>query len=112
MDMMFTYGAGLDVHKKTVMACRVIPDPTGQQEDDHRDLARQERVAEVGGPADLQHCKGERDLCHPVPERVDRARPDEQAHVALAQSVSHGRRAHRPTRPKPSRRKPTSRGTS
>jgi hypothetical protein len=33
MDVMFTYGAGLDVHKKTVMACRVIPDSTGQQAD-------------------------------------------------------------------------------
>jgi transposase len=33
MDVMFTHGAGLDVHKKTVMACRVTPDPTGQQAD-------------------------------------------------------------------------------
>jgi transposase len=31
MDVMFTHGAGLDVHKKTVMACRVTPDPTGAQ---------------------------------------------------------------------------------
>ena len=33
MDVMFTHCAGLDVHKKTVMACRVTPDPTGQQAD-------------------------------------------------------------------------------
>jgi hypothetical protein len=25
MDVMFTHGAGLDGHKKTVMACRVTP---------------------------------------------------------------------------------------
>jgi transposase len=30
MDVIFPHCAGLDVHKKTVMACRVIPDPTGQ----------------------------------------------------------------------------------
>jgi transposase len=33
MDVVFTHGAGLDVHKKTVMACRVTPDPMGQQVD-------------------------------------------------------------------------------
>jgi transposase len=33
MDVSFTHGAGLDGHKKTVMACRVTPDPTGQQVD-------------------------------------------------------------------------------
>jgi transposase len=33
MDVIFTHCAGLDVHKKTVMACRVTPDPTGQQVD-------------------------------------------------------------------------------
>jgi transposase len=33
MDVMFTHGAGLDVHKKTVMACRVTPDPSGEQAD-------------------------------------------------------------------------------
>jgi transposase len=33
MDVVFTQCAGLDVHKKTVMACRVTPDPTGQQAD-------------------------------------------------------------------------------
>jgi transposase len=33
MDVMCTHGAGLDVHKKTVMAYRVTPDPTGEQAD-------------------------------------------------------------------------------
>jgi transposase len=33
MDVVFTHCAGLDVHKKTVMACRVTPDPTGRQAD-------------------------------------------------------------------------------
>ena len=33
MDVIFTHGAGLDVHKKTVMACRVTPDPTEQHAD-------------------------------------------------------------------------------
>jgi transposase len=33
MDVVFTHCAGVDVHKKTVMACRVTPDPTGQQPD-------------------------------------------------------------------------------
>jgi transposase len=33
MDVIFTHCAGLDVHKKTVMACRITPDPTGQQAD-------------------------------------------------------------------------------
>ena len=33
MDVVFTHCAGLDVHKKTVMACRVTPDPMGQQAD-------------------------------------------------------------------------------
>ena len=33
MDVMFTHCAGLDVHKKTVMACRVTPDPTGEHAD-------------------------------------------------------------------------------
>jgi transposase len=33
MDVMFTHGAGLDVHKKTVMACRVTPNPTGEHAD-------------------------------------------------------------------------------
>jgi transposase len=33
MDVVFTHCAGLDVHKKTVMACRVTPDPLGQQVD-------------------------------------------------------------------------------
>jgi len=33
MDVVFTHCAGLDVHKKTVMACRATPDPSGQQPD-------------------------------------------------------------------------------
>jgi transposase len=33
MDVIVTHCAGLDVHKKTVMACRVTPDPSGQQAD-------------------------------------------------------------------------------
>jgi transposase len=33
MDVVFTHCAGLDVHKKTVTACRVTPDPSGQQAD-------------------------------------------------------------------------------
>jgi transposase len=33
MDVIFTHCAGLDVHKKSIMACRVTPDPTGQQAD-------------------------------------------------------------------------------
>jgi transposase len=38
MDVIFPHGAGLDVHKKTVMACRVMPDPTGQQADGRMEL--------------------------------------------------------------------------
>jgi transposase len=33
MDVVLTHGAGLDVHKQTVMACRVVPDSLGQQAD-------------------------------------------------------------------------------
>jgi transposase len=33
MDVMFTHCAGLDVHKKTLTACRVTPDPTGREAD-------------------------------------------------------------------------------
>jgi len=33
MDVIFTHCAGLDVPKKTVMACRITPDPTGRQAD-------------------------------------------------------------------------------
>jgi transposase len=31
MDVVFTHGAGLDVPKKSVMACRITSDPTAQQ---------------------------------------------------------------------------------
>ena len=30
MDVVFTHCAGLDVHKKSITACRMVPDPTGQ----------------------------------------------------------------------------------
>jgi transposase len=33
MDVVFTHCAGLNFQNKTVMACRVTPDPTGQQAD-------------------------------------------------------------------------------
>ena len=33
MDGLFPHGAGLEGHQQRVMACRVIPDPTGQQAD-------------------------------------------------------------------------------
>jgi transposase len=33
MDVIFPSCAGLDVHKRSVMACRITPDPTGQQTD-------------------------------------------------------------------------------
>jgi transposase len=31
MDVVFLRCAGLDVHKKSITACRIVPDPTGQQ---------------------------------------------------------------------------------
>lgn len=31
MDVVFTRCAGLDVHKKRITACRMVPDPTGQE---------------------------------------------------------------------------------
>lgn len=31
MDILYTHCAGLDVHKKTVVACRIFQEPTGQQ---------------------------------------------------------------------------------
>ena len=31
MDVVFTHCAGLDVHKKSVTACRLLSDPTGEQ---------------------------------------------------------------------------------
>jgi transposase len=33
MDVVFAHSAGLELHKKTVMVCRVTPDPPGQQAD-------------------------------------------------------------------------------
>jgi transposase len=38
MDVIFSHCAGLDVHKKTVMACRILSDPTGQQADGRMEL--------------------------------------------------------------------------
>jgi transposase len=37
MDVMFTHGAGLDVHNQTGTACRVSPDPTGREADGIRE---------------------------------------------------------------------------
>jgi len=31
MDVVFPRCAGLDVHKKSITACRIVPDPTGQK---------------------------------------------------------------------------------
>jgi hypothetical protein len=31
MDVVFRRGAGLDVHKKRMTVCRIVPDPTGQE---------------------------------------------------------------------------------
>jgi transposase len=39
MDGMFTPGAGLEVQKKTVTACRVPPDPTGREADGSVELS-------------------------------------------------------------------------
>lgn len=33
MDVIFTHCAGLDVHKKSITACRIVPDPTGQDQE-------------------------------------------------------------------------------
>ena len=38
MDVVFTHCAGLDVHKKRITACRVSPDPTGQEADGLMDV--------------------------------------------------------------------------
>jgi transposase len=38
MEGICTHGAGLDVHKKRITACRVIPDPTGQPPDGRLEL--------------------------------------------------------------------------
>ena len=31
MPILYTHCAGLDVHKKTVVACRIFQEPTGEQ---------------------------------------------------------------------------------
>ena len=38
MDVVFMRCAGLDVHKRSVTACRITPDPTGQEPDGHMEL--------------------------------------------------------------------------
>ena len=38
MDVIFPHCAGLDVHQKMVMACRILSDPTGQQADGRMEL--------------------------------------------------------------------------
>jgi len=38
MDVVFTRCAGLDVHKKSIPACRMIPDPTGREAEGIMDL--------------------------------------------------------------------------
>ena len=38
MDVVFPHCAGLDVHKKRITACRVSPDPTGQEADGVMDV--------------------------------------------------------------------------
>jgi transposase len=38
MDVVFLRCAGLDVHKKSITACRIVPDPTGQEADGLREL--------------------------------------------------------------------------
>jgi transposase len=40
MDVVFTHCAGLDVHKKSITACRSVPDPTGQDREGVADLER------------------------------------------------------------------------
>jgi transposase len=38
MDVVFPRCAGLDVHKKSITACRLIPDPTGQEAEGRAEL--------------------------------------------------------------------------
>ena len=40
MDVVFTPCAGLDVQKKSITACRIVPDPTGQDREGVADLER------------------------------------------------------------------------
>ncbi len=40
MAVVFTHCAGLDVHKKSITACRIVPDPTGQNGEGIADLER------------------------------------------------------------------------
>jgi transposase len=38
MDIVFTHGAGVDVHQKSATVCRVIPDPAGQSAEGKREV--------------------------------------------------------------------------
>jgi len=38
MDVVLTHCAGLDVHKKSITACRIVPDPTGQDQEGGAEL--------------------------------------------------------------------------
>ena len=38
MDVLFTRCAGLDGHKKSIAACRMVPDPTGQEVEGRAEL--------------------------------------------------------------------------
>jgi hypothetical protein len=49
----------------------VGPDPAREQENDHRDLARQQDKTQVGRPAEPEHRKRERHGRHPVAEHRD-----------------------------------------
>ena len=40
MDVVFTHCAGLDVHKKSITACRIMPDPTGRDGEGMSELER------------------------------------------------------------------------
>jgi len=40
MDVVLTHCAGLDVHKKSITACRIMPDPTGRDGEGMSELER------------------------------------------------------------------------
>jgi hypothetical protein len=40
MDVVLPHCAGLDVHKKSLTACRIVPEPTGQTREGIADLER------------------------------------------------------------------------
>jgi transposase len=63
---MSTRWAELNVHKRTVMACRVIPDPTGQQADEIVEL--QEFGTMTGDLLTLSDWLAEAAVTHPARE--------------------------------------------